>query len=152
MLKLNSISQSIFNADDVKDNSTIKVNSAGTSQSISRKEIIATGRLVACEYFGNLVNKNPLTIEKYNSRIKDANFDYATLSKKFREKQLMFCAIKVCSLYDKDAPATFDDFKRDCMQYGKDQLFMKMLAEIDREIIAPIIAGLSSWFLCFIVA
>lgn len=138
MLKLNSISQSIFNADDVKDNSTIKVNSAGTSQSISRKEIIATGRLVACEYFGNLVNKNPLTIEKYNSRIKDANFDYATLSKKFREKQLMFCATKVCSLYDKDAPATFDDFKRDCMSYAQDKIFMKMLSEIDREIISPI--------------
>ena len=45
MLKLNSVSVSAFDASDVKDNQTVKLNAFDGVTTISRKDIIATGNI-----------------------------------------------------------------------------------------------------------
>lgn len=137
MLKLNSIPAKVFDAQDAQD-IKVKVNSAsGSFREISRKEIVATGRLVACEYFGNMFNKRPNQIEKYNSRLADKPFDYATLSRKHQEKKLMFCAAQVAKITGKEAPASFDEVKNNGA-YATDTLFLRVMAEIDRDILDPL--------------
>ena len=92
MLKLNSVSVSAFDASDVKDNQTVKLNAFDGVKTISRKDVIATGRLVACEYIGSYINKNPMNIEKYNSLL-DGKASYRELSQKHKEKKLLFCRL-----------------------------------------------------------
>ena len=138
MLRLNSIPAKVFEAQETQ-NEKVKLNSAsGSTIEISRKEIVSTGRLVACEYIGNLVNKNPMSIEKYTSRINGANFTYGELSKKHNEKKLLFCAAKVCQMTGEDAPKTFEDFKKVHVNFAQDAQFLKVMAAIDREILSPI--------------
>ena len=138
MLRLNSIPASVFLAGETS-NETVKLNSAsGGIKEISRKDIVATGRLVACEFIGNLLNKGKGVIEKYNSRIQGANFSYSDLSRKHKEKKLLFCAAKVCAMTGEEAPATFEDFKKVHVNFAKDKDFLKVLAAIDREILTPI--------------
>lgn len=138
MLKLNSIPASVFDARET-NNEKVKLNSAsGGVREISRKDIVATGRLVACEFIGGLINKSKNTIEKYNSRIDGAKFSYSDLAQKHKEKKLLFCAAKVCNLTGEDAPATFEDFKKVHVNFAQDKDFLKVMAAIDREIITPI--------------
>ncbi len=137
MLKLNSIPAKVFDAQETQD-IKVKLNNAnGSSREISRKEIVATGRLVACEYFGNFINKRPNQIEKYNSRIKDKPYDYATLSRKHQEKKLLFCAAQVAKISGKDAPTSFEEMKTN-RSYATDGLFLRVMAEIDRDILDPL--------------
>lgn len=138
MLRLNSIPNKVFDAyetDDVK----LKVNSSdGSVKTYSRQDIVATGRLVACEFFGNFINKRPNQIEKYNSRLNGASFDYATLSRKHTEKKMLFCAAQVAKLTGGNAPATFEDFKKNSQNYATDKLFLRVMAEIDRDVLDPL--------------
>lgn len=138
MLRLNSIPASVFDARET-NNETVKLNTAnGGVKEISRQDIVATGRLVACEFIGGLLNKGKGVIEKYNSRIEGANFSYADLAQKHKEKKLLYCAAKVCAMTGDDAPETFDEFKKMHVNFAQDKDFLKVLAAIDREILSPI--------------
>lgn len=137
MLKLNSIPAKVFDAQETQDIKVKLNNASGSSREISRKEIVATGRLVACEYFGNFINKRPNQIEKYNSRIVDKPYDYATLSRKHQEKKLLFCAAQVAKISGKDAPTSFEEIKTN-RSYATDGLFLRVMAEIDRDILDPL--------------
>lgn len=137
MLKLNSIPAKVFDAQETQDIKVKLNNASGSSREISRKEIVATGRLVACEYFGNFINKRPNQIEKYNSRIADKPYDYATLSRKHQEKKLLFCAAQVAKISGKDAPTSFEEIKTN-RSYATDGLFLRVMAEIDRDILDPL--------------
>lgn len=137
MLKLNSIPAKVFDAQETQDIKVKLNNTNGSSREISRKEIVATGRLVACEYFGNFINKRPNQIEKYNSRIADKPYDYATLSRKHQEKKLLFCAAQVAKISGKDAPTSFEEIKTN-RSYATDGLFLRVMAEIDRDILDPL--------------
>ena len=137
MLKLNSISKSVFDAADIKDNQSVKVNSNGSTTSINRRDIIATGRLVACEYVGGYINANPMKTEKYNSQI-EGKVTYKDLSQAHKEKKLLFCAAKCCEFDGSEAPATFEEFKKNAHLYATNKQFFKAMAAIDREILTPI--------------
>lgn len=137
MLKLNSIPAKVFDAQETQDIKVKLNNASGSSREISRKEIVATGRLVACEYFGNFINKRPNQIEKYNSRIADKSYDYATLSRKHQEKKLLYCAAQVAKISGKDAPTSFEEIKTN-RSYATDGLFLRVMAEIDRDILDPL--------------
>ena len=136
MLKLNSITQNVFDAKDVFD-SKIKVNSGDITKEISRKDIIATGRLVACEAIGSLINKSGKTIEKYQSKL-NSGVDYASLQKAHREKKLLFCAAQACKHTGEEAPATFEEFKRENMRFAANETFLATMAAIDRDVLQPI--------------
>ena len=135
MLKLNSVPVSAFDASDVKDNLEIKLNNS--DKSISRKDIIATGRLVACEYIGSYLNRNPMLKEKYNSFLGD-KINYKELSQAHKEKKLLFCAAAVAEQEKREAPATFEDFRRDAHRYARNSTFLKVMAAIDVDILSPI--------------
>ena len=138
MLKLNSIPASVFDAKETY-NEKVKLNSAnGGVKEISRKDIVATGRLVACEFVGGLLNNGKGVIEKYNSQLKDKPFTYADLAQKHKEKKLLFCAAKACALTGEEAPATFEDFKKMSLNFAQNEHFLKVLAAIDRDILTPI--------------
>lgn len=135
MLKLNSIAKSVFDAVDVSD-STLKINCGNKTKEISRKDIVATGRVVAVEYVGNYLNKAHNN-ELYTSRLVGST-DYATLQKAHLEKKLLFCAKKVCEKTGEDAPQTFEEFKKNHARYGQDADFLKVMAAIDKEVLEPI--------------
>lgn len=138
MLKLNSIPNKVFDAYETED-VKLKVNSSdGGTKTYSRQNIVATGRLVANEFFGNFINKRPSQIEKYNSRLNGGNIDYATLSRKHTEKKLLFCAAKVCQMTGETSPATFEEFKKNSVRYAQDKDFLKVMAAIDRDVIDPL--------------
>lgn len=133
MLRLNSIPASVFDATGTIE-SKIKVN--GSNVDLSRKDIVATGRLVACEYFGAMLNNDPRNLEKYNSHLQ-GTLDYATLSARHMEKKLLFCAAMANKLSGKDEPVTIEQVKNNA-GYAKDPFFLRTLAEIDRDVIQPL--------------
>ena len=129
MLKLNQLSKEVFDASNV-NNVAVKVNNT----EISRKDIVATGRLVACEYVGQLINKAKIG-ESYETRLN--GIEYADLAKKHLEKKMLFCAAQANKLSGKEAPATFEEVKRNGA-YAKDAMFLRVMAEIDRDVLDPI--------------
>lgn len=140
MLKLNSIPASVFEACDV-DNSkapVLKANSAGNTETthLYRSQIISTGRLVVCEYFGNMVNNNPNSLEKYNSRLKDSNIDYASLSKGFWDKRFLFCANMAYKSIGAE-PKTLEYAKND-YSLAHNHVFLRTMEGIDKDILTPI--------------
>ena len=138
MLRLNSIPNKVFDAFETED-VKLKVNSSnGTTKTYSRQDIVATGRLVACEFAGSIINKRPNQIEKYNSRLNGGNIDYTTLSRKHTEKKLLFCAAQVAKLTGGNAPETFEEFKKNAQHYATDELFLRVMAEIDRDVLDPL--------------
>lgn len=143
MLKLNSISKSVFDAADiqVRENDKVKLRTNGSSDSfktITRKDIVSSGRVVACEYIGQLVNRNKLAIEKYNSVLDGTGMDYASIQKAHKEKKLLYCANQVCKITGESAPQTFSEFEKVQMNYAHDEMFLRTMAAIDREILMPI--------------
>ncbi len=150
-LKLNSIPREIFDANGTFD-SKIRVN----GKDISRKSIVASGRLVVCEYIGGLLNACKMNLEKYHSRLPEMGIDYATYSKAHSDKKFLFCAAQAYKAVGKDAPATVAEAKRDA-SLAKDPVFLRTMAAIDRDIIDPVFfrvfddvsaTGLMEWSEC----
>lgn len=137
MLRLNSIPVSTFDASDVNDNQTVKLNSADGVKTIYRKDIVATGRLITCEYVGSYLNKNPNNKEKYNSML-DGKNTYKDLSRAHKEKKLLFCAAAVAEQEKTEAPASFEEFKRNAHVYAHNPTFLRVMAAIDRDVLSPI--------------
>lgn len=138
MLRLNSISRSVFDASDIKDNISVKLNGATSTTSISRRDIVATGRLVACERIGAILNSNKFNIEKYNSQIEGKGITYKELAQAHKEKKLLFAAGRVCEVEGGEAPATYEEFRKNAHIYATNSLFIKVLAAIDRDVLSPI--------------
>ena len=159
MLRINSISRDILDAKDIRvgggnDKVVLRANSEGESDvSITRQDIVATGRMVALEYIGGQINQNKLAIEKYNSLLADSGMSYSEASRFHKERKLLYCAAMACKQTGATPPRTFEEFKRDNMTYAMDEVFMRTMASIDREILAPIYydvvadgtAGLIQW-------
>lgn len=134
MLKLNSISNAQF---EVKNDNDAKFRSCG--RAISRNDIISVGRLVACEYLGNMLNQTKHEGEdKYTSRLNSAKLDYATLAKDFADARFIFCATVAYKARGVEAPASLEAAKRD-MSLAGDQNFMNAMAAIDREVLEPLL-------------
>lgn len=136
MLKLNSISSSVFAATETR-NEQIKLNSADGSAvgTINRRDVIASGRIVACEFMGNLINHNKYAEEKYKSRLNGVR--YEDFSRKHNEKKLLYCAAQVAKVLGTQAPTTIQELKANSM-LAQNSLMLHVLAEIDREILSPI--------------
>lgn len=129
-MKLNSISNDVFEAKEVAE---LAVNAG--NMSISRKDLVATGRLVACEYIGAKLNMRPGT-DKYVSRL--SGMSYNELAKKHSDKLFMFCASMANKAVGKEAPASIEEAKSD-LSYAKDRTFLATLAAITKDVLTPII-------------
>ena len=135
MLKMNNIPVSIFDANGV-DDSCVKANGA----SISRKELVATGTLVAAEAMGQLLNARKIEgKEKFNSICKEKHLDYSEFSQKHMEKLLMYCATIANNAVGREAPKSFDDIKGDRALFHN-ETFLRTLAAITEDVVRPLIA------------
>lgn len=124
-LRLNNIPPEIF-----------KSKNSGNSRTITREDLIASGRLVACEYAGkacNRVHKN----NEYDPMLKE-ELTYSALAKGHKEKLLMFCAGKAYAAQGKEAPSKYSEVAND-LSLAKNQTFLATLSGIVREVITPLL-------------
>ena len=124
-LKLNSVNPREF-----------QFSSADMKQGrISRNELIATGRVVAMEYNGQLSNK-ARGDKGYEPRMNEV--EYSKLASGHKKNLLMFCAAQAYAAQGKNAPESFDEVKND-LGLPRDRNFLATLAGISREVITPLL-------------
>ena len=133
MLKLNCIPNDVFEASNTSD-TKIKVCGA----EINRRDLVATGRLVVCEYIGKSINENKMNLEKYNSRLAAQNVDYASFAKAFRDKKLLFCAAQAYKASGQEMPANIGEVKSD-LSLMRDPVFLRTMSALDRDILTPLL-------------
>lgn len=144
MLKINSISKEVLYANDLAnaDNQQkVRVNSGDKAIETTRREIVASGRLVACEYIGNLINADKMSTEKFTSRLNAlvGDTDYASYAQAHKEKKLLYCASVADRAAGRSTTMTsFADFKKNHAVYANDATFLKAMAAIDQDTLAPI--------------
>lgn len=145
MLRLNSVTKETLFATDLaneQNEQKIRVNSGASAVETSRREIVASGRLVACEFIGGLINNGKMTNEKYVSRFSSyvgSDVDYASYAKAHKEKKLLFCAKKADEAAGRSSViSSFEDFKKNNAIYANDPTFLRVMAAIDQDILAPI--------------
>lgn len=133
MLKLNSIDRHVFDAAGT-DAVTVKCN----GKEINRRDLVAVGRLVACEYVGKKLNTRPdVKSDPYVSRLNGKNL--SDLSKMHSDSVFMFCATMANKAVGKEAPESVEEAKRN-LSYAKDRTFLATLAAITRDVIQPLYA------------
>ena len=131
--RLNSVSNSIFAYKSAEtEKKTIKLNSEGKTRSVTRDEIITSGRLATLEYFGRIANASDSPI-KYNSRIKN----YGGFQKSVWEDTVLYCAAIARKNCGEEPYGTMKELENDRNMY-KDSNFWKALAYISQEVIEPL--------------
>lgn len=130
-MKLNNLDRGIFVINSASDEKV------GT---ISRNDLIATGRLCAAEYVGRLVGDKS---GSFKSRLNEFGGDYTALSKKHMEQKLVFCAARAYAVSGRPAPNSVEQVKNDVSLY-KDPVFLRTMAAIDQEIISPLMYSVIS--------
>lgn len=133
MLKLNCIPNDVFEASNTSD-TKIKVCGA----EINRRDLVATGRLVVCEFIGKSINNDKTNLEKYNSRLAAQNIDYASFAKAFRDKKLLFCAAQAYKASGQEMPENIGAVKND-LSLMSDPVFLRTLSALDRDILTPLL-------------
>lgn len=128
-LRINSIPKDVF-AYKVNGDQTI-----GTgSNAVSRNKIIASGRLCTVEYLGKALGGEKAG---YKSRLNEIGGDYAALGKAHMDQKLIFCATRAYESVGRSAPESAEQVRRDNTIW-KDPVFLRTLASIDQEIVAPL--------------
>lgn len=133
MLKLNCIPNDVFEASNTSDT---KIKTCGVE--INRRDLVATGRLVVCEFIGKSINNSKVHLEKYNSRLASQGIDYASFSKAFRDKKLLFCAAQAYKASGQEMPENIGAVKND-LSLMTDQTFLRTLSALDRDILTPLL-------------
>lgn len=123
-------------------NSAFVVNGAGDAE---REDIIASGRMLNYEHArkGHDAISRALGAHN-NSSAGMSDKDYKELNERFQREHLMYAAKRVCAMTGQQAPADFDEFKRQGMLwYGNSDMY-KVLQSIYTEIITPILPAVYS--------
>ena len=131
MLKINSISNDIFDSVACADK---KVAINGVS--LSRNDIVATGRLIALEYAGRQLNNRSDLKAKFNSLAESRGIDYATMAQDHQKSKFLFCAAIANAAVGKEAPASYEEAKKGNYRTNKD--FWAAYNAIDVDVITPI--------------
>lgn len=130
-LKINSISNDLFRYSTAKDQEV------GTgANKISRNEIIASGRLCTVEYAGSVLSGGKA--DKYKSRLNDFGGDSIALGKSHLDQKLVFCAAKAYESVGRPAPESADAVRADNTVWC-DPVFLRTMAAIDSEVVAPLL-------------
>lgn len=129
-MKLNSLSNGVFTALP-KDDEKI-----GT---LSRNDIIVSGRYCAAEYMGKHISvARNLSADSFKSKLESFGGDYATLARNHMENKLLFCAARAYAATGRKAPENVEQVKRDVTLY-KDPIFLRTMSAIDTEVVAPLL-------------
>lgn len=135
MLRLNTLSRDLFDGNKVSKNDT-KV-TAG-DKTLSRNWIVASGRVVACEYFGRGLSEMPETKEKYLSLCEAQDTDYNTLAEAHRRSKFLYCAALADQAVGRTAPASYEEAVKNEGNYRANEMFFKVWNSIDVDILNPI--------------
>lgn len=130
-LSLNSLSPSVF---QVRSNET-------ADHSKARAEIVTMGRLLAYEHArrGQAAIKTALHLNESTAAQHVTDIEYGKLNEQFQAEHLLYAAKKACAVTGETAPETFEDFKRQGMNFYKNSTFLKVLQGLYQEIIYPIL-------------
>ena len=124
-ISINSITSDVF-----------KVNSAENG----RGDIVKAGRMLAYQHACK--GHNALNRAKGMTGGEIAlmsHEDYKQLNERFQAEHLLYCAKIACDQVGATAPESFDAFKRQGMNYYRNQRFFAALASLYQEIITPIL-------------
>lgn len=135
-LTFNSVDQSVFRvaAQDTADNSN------------ARADIVSEGRLLFWEHSRKGANMLR-SAAKNGSTIGESRLDetaYAALNKTFQAEHLLYAAKKACDVSGGIAPTSFEEFKKQSMNFYKDKIFLRVLQGIYQEIVYPILPAVYS--------
>lgn len=137
MLKLNSLSNNLFEYNRENDAKVVITNSDGSSNTISRNSVVASGRLVLTEKMGRNLS---FAGEKYESRLKARGIEYRDAMEAHRNNLLLFCAARANAEVGKEAPTTVKEVKENALAYSKNDTFIKTLMSITSDVITPLFA------------
>lgn len=131
ILNLNSTPNSIFkvNASELADHSNI------------RAEIVQAGRMLSYEHARKGQSAMYAALERKDATatpIMDGK-QYKELNERFRNDHLLYAASKVCEFSGASAPKTFDEFKKQSMNFYGNAHFYAVLQGIYQEIVTPIL-------------
>ena len=130
-LSLNTLSPSFF-----------RVNSCETADGTkARADIISEGRLLAYEHARR--GQSAIASAMKNNGTTAASIltakQYSELNEAFQAEHLLYAAKKACAVTGEAAPESFEDFKRQGMNFYKNSTFLKVLQGIYQEIVTPIL-------------
>ena len=130
-LSLNSLSPSVFT---VRSNET-------ADGSKARADIISMGRLLAYENArrGKNAMNGAMNIRDNGAAQHITDVEYSKLNEKFQAEHLLYAAKKACAVTGETAPESFDEFKRQGMNFYRNNTFLKVLQGIYQEIVYPIL-------------
>lgn len=135
MLRLNKLSTDLFDGNKISKEDT-KVTTGGTT--LSRNWIVASGRLVACEYFGRGLSSQPGVNEKFVSRCEAKGIDYADLAEKHRRSKFLYCATIADQTVGRPAPASYEEAVQREGNYRQNAAFFEVWNAIDVDVLNPI--------------
>ena len=130
-LSLNSLSPSVF---EIRANET-------ADHSKARAEIVSMGRLLAYEYArrGQVAVSNAMRMNDATAAQHLTDVEYGKLNERFQAELMLYAANKACAVTGESAPESFEDFKRQGMNYYKNSTFLKVLQGLLQEIVYPIL-------------
>ena len=134
---LNKLSKDLFSYKS-NNNQQIKVcNAKGeTVKTLDRDKLISMGRMAALEYFGKLGAMDKNSVGKYNSRLKDV--DYETFSRNVWESTVLFCAAQANKQIGKAPYSSMQEVADDTSLYTNGT-FWATLAAISTEVVSPLL-------------
>lgn len=134
-LTLNSISPSVF-----------AVNAAdGSGIERQRADIVAKGRMLAYEHAAR--GKNAMLRANGKAETEHTvltQTGYRQLNEKFQQEHLLYAAKLCCMHTGENAPADFDDFRRNGQKFFRNRDFYRVLQGVYQEIVTPIIPAVYS--------
>lgn len=134
-LTLNSISPSVF-----------VVNAAdGSGIERQRADIVAKGRMLAYEHAAR--GKNAMLRANGKAETEHTvltQTGYRQLNEKFQQEHLLYAAKLCCMHTGENAPADFDDFRRNGQKFFRNRDFYRVLQGLYQEIVTPIIPAVYS--------
>lgn len=135
MLRFNSVNPAIFNA-----------NSAEFANEIDdkRAKLITCGRLLMMERNGrdtNALRALENASAEYTPILNDATGEhsYAETNRNLQHKLMMYCAARACAVTGEKAPADYDEFMRQQRKFLSDEIFLRTLAGIVRDVVTPLL-------------
>lgn len=135
MLKFNSLNSAIFNANSAE---------FANEQDNERAKLVTCGRLLMMERNGRDVNALRTlqnVAAEYTPILSDAAGEnsYAETNRNLQHKLMMYCAARACAVTGEKAPADYNEFMRQQRKFLSDEIFLRTLAGIVRDVVTPIL-------------
>lgn len=137
MIRLNSISDAVFNSNAAEFNGVEK----------ERAYLVTSGRLLMAEKNGKdndalrVLRNKPA---EFQSKLGGDGMSYADLNRMHKEKLMLYAAKRCCAISGETAPADYDSFVKNQRKFMGDSTFLKVLAGIVRDIITPVLPATMS--------